>query len=134
MNNRPLRPNCDAYTFFSSMTNHCALLLGNGRHSDRAAPVIRIGREPTPGESTIQLLRENPSVLELMGQRLFAQTQGLYGDKALLTWHALSDGVRESWCDQAFALSVHAARRYEEVDSALRQSTPSTEYGLRLVE
>ena len=123
-----------AYTFPSSMTNHCTVPRPDGIHRTHDILVTRIGREPTPGESTIQLLREQPAVLELMGQRLFTQTQGLYGDNAVQAWRALPEPGRESWCDEAFILSLQAARDYEERSStALDAATPNA-CKIRLVE
>lgn len=82
--------------------------------SPAAADVIRrIGQPPTPGQATIQLLREEPAVLDYMARALFASETGRSGVEAVAAYDNLSATERESWQQRAFEHSVLASNSYD---------------------
>lgn len=74
----------------------------------------RVGRPAYPGESTVQMLRERPEVLEEMARRWWATEHGLFGLDALEAWAALEPDERARWIDSTFESSSAQGARYDE--------------------
>ncbi len=78
--------------------------------------LARIGRPANPAESTLQLVRENPEVLERMSKNLFGHEHGIFGRELTAQWNALDSAARANWFDRSLAIIEENARTYVEPD------------------
>lgn len=77
--------------------------------------IPRIGRPGTPGERTMQLLRESPDVLDHIARRVWAEAGGIIPDSidAAAKWVAASEHDRQTWRDRVFARMAEDCAAYD---------------------